>query len=74
MTADPPKVVSAVAALAARLEARAAAGDKLSDKESLVLVLNGQYPGDVGVLSAFFLNYVRGNGGVGGIFRGFSWA
>ncbi|KAH7331393.1 hypothetical protein KP509_20G030800 [Ceratopteris richardii] len=31
----------------------------LSKKEQLVLRLAEQYPGDVGVLSAFFLNYVR---------------
>jgi hypothetical protein len=34
-------------------------GGKLSPKEALVLRLNAQYPGDVGVLSAFFLNLVR---------------
>lgn len=34
-------------------------GEQLSAKEALVLRLNGQYPGDVGVLSAFFLNLVR---------------
>ena len=30
----------------------------LTAKEALVLRLNAQYPGDVGVLSAFFLNFV----------------
>lgn len=35
------------------------AGEALSSKEALVLRLNAQYPGDVGVLSAFFLNLVR---------------
>lgn len=32
---------------------------KLSPKEKLVLRLNAQYPGDVGVLAAFFLNLVQ---------------
>ena len=35
-------------------------GQPLSVKEALVLRLNAQYPGDVGVLSAFFLNLVGG--------------
>jgi mannose-6-phosphate isomerase len=30
----------------------------LTDKERLVLMLEQQYPGDVGVISAFFFNYV----------------
>ncbi|KAI3927544.1 hypothetical protein MKW92_037878 [Papaver armeniacum] len=32
---------------------------QLSDKEQLVLRLETEYPGDIGVLSAFFLNYVK---------------
>ena len=32
---------------------------ELSAKEKLVLRLNAQYPGDVGVLAAFFLNLVQ---------------
>lgn len=36
---------------------------KLTDKERLVLCLEKQYPGDVGVISAFFLNYVKLNPG-----------
>ncbi|CAA6671314.1 unnamed protein product [Spirodela intermedia] len=31
----------------------------LTEKEQLVLVLEEQYPADVGVLSSFFLNYVK---------------
>jgi mannose-6-phosphate isomerase len=59
MTADPAPVASAVSALVKRLEGDKAGGRALSAKEALVLTLNGQYPGDVGVLSAFFLNHVR---------------
>ncbi|KAL4364031.1 hypothetical protein GQ457_04G023380 [Hibiscus cannabinus] len=35
----------------------------LREKEELVLRLEKQYPGDIGLLSAFFLNYVRVKGG-----------
>lgn len=35
----------------------------LTEKEELVLVLEKQYPGDVGVISAFFFNYVKLNPG-----------
>lgn len=31
----------------------------LTEKEELVLLLEKQYPGDIGVLSAFFFNYVK---------------
>lgn len=34
---------------------------ELTDKEELVLTLNKQYPQDVGILSAFFLNLVTLN-------------
>lgn len=36
---------------------------ELSEKEKLVLELEKQYPGDVGVISAFFFNYVKLNPG-----------
>lgn len=36
---------------------------QLTDKELLVLRLEKQYPGDVGVISAFFFNYVKLNPG-----------
>lgn len=58
MTADSEKVAGAIATLVGRLSAKKAGGAALSDKEELVVTLNGQYPGDVGVLSAFFLNLV----------------
>ena len=32
---------------------------QLTEKEGLVIRLEKQYPGDVGVLSIFFLNYLR---------------
>lgn len=32
---------------------------QLTDKEKLVLLLDKQYPADVGVISAFFFNYVK---------------
>ena len=35
----------------------------LTQKEQLVLSLEKQYPGDVGVLAAFFLNFVKLNPG-----------
>lgn len=36
---------------------------RLTEKEELVLRLEKQYPGDVGVISAFFFNYVKLNPG-----------
>ncbi|KAL6191779.1 hypothetical protein ACLB2K_038168 [Fragaria x ananassa] len=36
---------------------------QLTEKEQLVLQLEKQYPNDVGVISAFFLNYVKLNPG-----------
>ena len=32
---------------------------ELTNKEKLVLRLNDQYPKDIGILSAYFLNHVR---------------
>ncbi|KAI8467236.1 MAG: mannose-6-phosphate isomerase [Monoraphidium minutum] len=63
MTADAAKVAAAIAAMVGRLTAKKDAGKSLPPKEDLVLRLNGQYPGDVGVLSAFFLNLVSLNPG-----------
>lgn len=60
MTCDADKVATAIGALVQRLNQDAAAGRQLSSKEQLVLRLNQQYPNDVGVLSAFFLNLVGG--------------
>ncbi|KAJ9147348.1 hypothetical protein P3X46_029522 [Hevea brasiliensis] len=36
---------------------------KLTDKERLVLQLEKQYPADIGIISAFFFNYVKLNPG-----------
>ncbi|CAL8468083.1 g7622 [Coccomyxa elongata] len=55
MTADTSSVATAIQALTKRLQAERR---PLTAKENLVLRLNEQYPLDVGVLSAFFLNYV----------------
>ena len=69
MTAEPGPVGDAVDALVERIggAAAAAAGGKddndlsesLRDKLALSLVLAEQYPRDVGVLAAFFLNLLR---------------
>jgi mannose-6-phosphate isomerase len=40
------------------LKAKKATGE-LTPKETLLLRLDEQYPKDVGILSAYFLNYVR---------------
>lgn len=58
MTCDAAKVAGAISSLMARLNQEAQGDRQLSDKEQLVLRLNTQYPSDVGVLSAFFLNQV----------------
>ena len=55
----PEQVAGAVTQLVERLEGVRAGGTReLTPKEALVLRLNEQYPLDVGVLSAFFLNLV----------------
>ena len=59
MTAPPPAVAAAIKAMCSRLAAEAAAGRPLADKERLVLRLQQQYPNDVGVMAAWFLNYLR---------------
>ncbi|KAK9901534.1 hypothetical protein WJX75_001100 [Coccomyxa subellipsoidea] len=55
MTADASTVATAIQAMTKRLLSERR---PLTDKEKLVLRLNEQYPLDVGVLSAFFLNLV----------------
>jgi hypothetical protein len=65
MTCDGGKVSGAISSLVQRLTQESEGGRKLSDKEQLVLRLNQQYPNDVGVLSAFFLNQVCVCGGGG---------
>ena len=73
MTAAPEVYGPAVAALAKRLEGEAAAAPAtaatastttppppppLAAKDALALRLQAQYPGDVGVLAAYFLNFL----------------
>ncbi|KAG2437253.1 hypothetical protein HXX76_005916 [Chlamydomonas incerta] len=61
MTAPPAAVTEAVRRLVARLQAKQAAqgAAALTEHEALALRLNGQFPDDVGIFSAFFLNIVR---------------
>ena len=56
----PMQVAAAITAMEGRLKAIQKSGERpLTDKEELALRLNKQYPQDVGVLSAFFLNLVK---------------
>lgn len=52
------QVADQLGRLVARLEGKQGGGAALGRQEALVLRLAGQYPGDVGVLSSFFLNHV----------------
>ncbi|KXZ54187.1 hypothetical protein GPECTOR_5g282 [Gonium pectorale] len=56
MTASQDRVTAAVRALVERL--RGLQADQLSPHEALALRLNGQFPDDVGLMSAFFLNLI----------------
>ena len=72
LTCDKDKISSSIGNLMDRLQREAARcpaaataaspvvspGPSPGDKEHLVLKLNQQRPGDVGVLAAFFLNHV----------------
>lgn len=62
MSASADIVALAVSQIKSRLELESRVRP-LTDKEQLVLRLEKQYPADVGVISAFFLNYVRLNPG-----------
>jgi mannose-6-phosphate isomerase len=59
MACPPALAAAAVAAMCSRLQADAAGGRELSPRQALALRLQEQYPGDVGVLAAWFLNYLR---------------
>lgn len=60
MTADALNVKEAVKEMINRLEMKHQRNHgQLSKKENLVLRLNSQYPNDVGVLAAWFLNFVE---------------
>ncbi|EFJ44150.1 hypothetical protein VOLCADRAFT_65163 [Volvox carteri f. nagariensis] len=58
MTAPQEAVTAAVRGLVERLKA-IAPGEELTPHEALALRLNEQFPDDVGLMSAFFLNLVR---------------
>jgi mannose-6-phosphate isomerase len=60
MTAYRPLVHETLARMVARLEKKEESSlpSSLSEKEQLVLRLNQQWPGDVGVFAAWFLNYI----------------
>lgn len=58
MTCSETVYSGAVTQLADRLKTEAKSRT-LTEKEELVIQLNKQYPGDIGVLAAFFLNLVR---------------
>lgn len=55
MRSDPSTVAEQVVALVQRIEKK----EGRSPEEDLILRLQAEYPGDVGIFSVFFLNYVR---------------
>ncbi|KAF7811263.1 mannose-6-phosphate isomerase 1 [Senna tora] len=62
MSAGKERVTVAVDRLISRLHKESQVR-QLTDKEQLVVRLEKQYPGDIGVIAAFFLNYVKLNPG-----------
>ncbi|XP_059451579.1 mannose-6-phosphate isomerase 1 [Corylus avellana] len=62
MLASKETITEAVSKIKSRLHKESQVR-QLTDKELLVLRLEKQYPGDVGVISAFFFNYVKLNPG-----------
>ncbi|GLT41148.1 hypothetical protein SLA2020_152330 [Shorea laevis] len=62
MSASKEMTTKAISMLKSRLQLESKLR-RLTDKEQLVLLLEKQYPGDIGVISAFFLNYVKLNPG-----------
>ncbi|GJN25645.1 hypothetical protein PR202_gb13500 [Eleusine coracana subsp. coracana] len=62
MAANEEVVSEAISKLKCRLDGESKVR-ALTKKEKLVLSLERQYPGDVGVLAAFFFNYVKLNPG-----------
>merc|ERR1711981_412581 len=57
MTRDSGAVKDLIGKLVERLKANEAGA--LTAKEELILRLDSQYPGDVGIFAAYFLNYVK---------------
>ncbi|PIN13324.1 Mannose-6-phosphate isomerase [Handroanthus impetiginosus] len=62
MSANKPVISEALSKLMNRLNLKREVSE-LTDKEALVLRLEKQFPGDVGVIAAFLLNYVKLNCG-----------
>ncbi|KAL8531995.1 hypothetical protein ACS0TY_008557 [Phlomoides rotata] len=62
MSASKAVISEVVFKLISRLNVKREAGE-LTDKEELVLRLEKEYPGDVGVIASFLLNYVKLNSG-----------
>ncbi|KAF5748013.1 mannose-6-phosphate isomerase 1 [Tripterygium wilfordii] len=62
MSADKEMTTKAISKMKIRLH-RESQLRQLTDKEQLVLKLEKQYPADIGVISAFFFNYVKLNPG-----------
>ncbi|ONK81501.1 uncharacterized protein A4U43_C01F29790 [Asparagus officinalis] len=62
MSADKGKISELVLKLISRLNEESKIR-KLNEKEDLVLLLEKQYPSDIGVISSFFFNYVKLNPG-----------
>jgi mannose-6-phosphate isomerase len=62
MTTDPPTVQKQLQALVSRYQSGGANAEE-KDVVDLVLRLNAQFPGDIGVFCAFVLNYVHLNPG-----------
>ncbi|CAI0472422.1 unnamed protein product [Linum tenue] len=58
MSASKEAAAESASNLKNRLQ-RESQGRELTEKENLVLQLEKQYPGDVGVIAALFLNYVK---------------
>lgn len=64
MSADKDTVAELVSKLKRRLNEESKIR-KLNEKEELALLLEKQYPADIGVISSFFFNYVKLNPGEG---------
>ncbi|XP_075475833.1 mannose-6-phosphate isomerase 2-like [Primulina tabacum] len=62
MKANKATISDVISKLISRLSRKQEVAE-LTDKEQLVLKLEKQYPGDIGVIAAFLLNYVKLNPG-----------
>ncbi|XP_010528481.1 PREDICTED: mannose-6-phosphate isomerase 2 [Tarenaya hassleriana] len=59
MSAGSDATKDAVSKLTNRLRSKGTDGELLSEKDGLAVRLGRQYPGDIGVMSSLFLNYVK---------------